>query len=143
MKSFFKILFFLFFIKNTMAQDLSNTIYLELKDGMGFSEYSNNDLNSYVSISGIKKISEEYIGKKLEPEELSKMAKENNPDAIAVWNEFGKHLGFALSHFINMVDPEMISIGGGVSKAFDFFKTSMESTINKFSPSYKNFNIKI
>jgi len=33
MKSFFKILFFLFFIKNTMAQDLSNTIYLELKDG--------------------------------------------------------------------------------------------------------------
>ena len=33
MKSFFKILFFLFFIKNAMAQDLSNTVYLELKDG--------------------------------------------------------------------------------------------------------------
>jgi len=98
---------------------------------------------TYVSISGIKKLSQEYIGKKLEPEELSKMAKENNPDAIVVWNEFGKHLGLALSHFINMMDPEMISIGGGVSKAFDFFKISMESTISKFSPSYKNFNIKI
>ena len=33
MKSFFKILFFLFCIKNTMAQDLTNIIYLELKDG--------------------------------------------------------------------------------------------------------------
>ena len=33
MKSFFKILFFLFFIKNTLAQDLTNIIYLELKDG--------------------------------------------------------------------------------------------------------------
>jgi len=33
MKSFFKILFFLFFIKNSMAQDLSNIVYLELKDG--------------------------------------------------------------------------------------------------------------
>ena len=33
MKSFFKILFFLFIIKNTMAQDITNTVYLELKDG--------------------------------------------------------------------------------------------------------------
>ena len=33
MKSFFKILFFLFFIKSSMAQDLTNIVYLELKDG--------------------------------------------------------------------------------------------------------------
>ena len=33
MKSFFKILFFLFIIKNTMAQDITNTVYLELKGG--------------------------------------------------------------------------------------------------------------
>ena len=33
MKSFFKLLFFLFIIKNTMAQDITNTVYLELKDG--------------------------------------------------------------------------------------------------------------
>ena len=33
MKSFFKILLFLFFIKNTVAQDLTNIVYLELKDG--------------------------------------------------------------------------------------------------------------
>jgi peptidylprolyl isomerase len=33
MKSFFKFLFFLFFIKSTVAQDLTNIVYLELKDG--------------------------------------------------------------------------------------------------------------
>ena len=33
MKSFFKILFFRFFIKSSMAQDLTNIVYLELKDG--------------------------------------------------------------------------------------------------------------
>ena len=33
MKSFFEILFFLLFINNAMAEDLSNIIYLELKDG--------------------------------------------------------------------------------------------------------------
>ena len=34
MKSFFKILFFLFIIKNTLAQDITNIVNLELKDGM-------------------------------------------------------------------------------------------------------------
>ncbi|PPR35373.1 MAG: putative peptidyl-prolyl cis-trans isomerase [Alphaproteobacteria bacterium MarineAlpha6_Bin4] len=33
MKSFFKILFFLLFVNNAMAQDLKNIIYLQLKDG--------------------------------------------------------------------------------------------------------------
>ena len=33
MKSFFKILFFLLFINNAMSQDLTNIVYLELKDG--------------------------------------------------------------------------------------------------------------
>tara|TARA_B100001123_G_C14748947_1_gene804067 strand:- start:135 stop:668 length:534 start_codon:yes stop_codon:yes gene_type:complete len=33
MKSFFKILFFLLFINNAMAEDLTNIVYLELKDG--------------------------------------------------------------------------------------------------------------
>ena len=33
MKSFFKILFFLLFIKNTLSQDITNIVNLELKDG--------------------------------------------------------------------------------------------------------------
>ena len=33
MKLFFKILFFLFFIKTGMAQDLANVVYLELEYG--------------------------------------------------------------------------------------------------------------
>ena len=33
MKSFFKILFFLLFINSAMAEDLTNIVYLELKDG--------------------------------------------------------------------------------------------------------------
>ena len=33
MKYFFKILFFLFIIKNTLAQDITNIVNLELKDG--------------------------------------------------------------------------------------------------------------
>ena len=111
-------------------------------------EYAISPLNhgnweTYVSISGIKKLSKKHIGKEHTPRELHNMAKQNNADAILVWSEFGTHLGLALSHFINMMDPEMISIGGGVSRAFNSFESAMISSLNEFSPSYKNFNIKI
>ena len=98
---------------------------------------------TYVSISGIKKLSKKHSREEHGPRELHEMAKLNDGAAILVWNEFGTHLGLALCHFINMMDPEMISIGGGISRAFNFFEAAMISSLNKFSPSYKNFNIKI
>jgi len=107
------------------------------------SPLSHGNWETYVSISGIKKISQKQIGRELDPKQLHDMAKNANDDALLIWNEFGSHLGLAISHFINMIDPEMISIGGGISKAFDFFQASMKNTVNEFSPSYKNFNIKI
>ena len=36
-----------------------------------------------------------------------------------------------------------ISVGGGISKAFNFFENSMKNTLEKFSPSYKKNKINI
>ena len=92
---------------------------------------------TYISISGIQRISKEILGRKIDPKSLCHMAEESDADALQVWNSFGTHLGSALSHFINMVDPGMISIGGGVSKAFKFFDLSMRQSLEINSPSYK------
>jgi len=48
MKSFFKILFFLFIIKNTMAQDITNIVNLELKDGTVVIEMKPDDAPKHV-----------------------------------------------------------------------------------------------
>ena len=48
MKSFFKILFFLFIIKNTVAQDLTNIVYLELNDGRVVIEMKPDDAPKHV-----------------------------------------------------------------------------------------------
>ena len=98
---------------------------------------------TYISISGIKKLSQDILNKKLDPKTLYEMASLNDSGALQVWNDFGAHLGMALSHFVNMVDPEIISIGGGVSRAFGFFEASMRATLEKFSPSYRKNNIYI
>ena len=76
------------------------------------------------------------IHKKLTPKELHDLASSGDINAQKIWDEFGEHLGLAISHFINMIDPQMISIGGGVSKAFKYFSKSMKSTIKDYCPSY-------
>ena len=98
---------------------------------------------TYISISGIEKMALNYIKKKLTPKELYDLASEGNNDAQNIWDEFGVHLGLAMSHFINMIDPQMISIGGGVSKAFKYFSNSMKSTIKEHCPSYAKNQIDI
>ncbi|MBZ4655729.1 MAG: glucokinase [Thermoanaerobacter sp.] len=48
-----------------------------------------------------------------------------------IWNKTGEYLGIGLTNVINILDPEMIVLGGGISKALNLFKESMISTIRQ------------
>tara|TARA_A100000164_G_scaffold240888_1_gene214082 strand:+ start:126 stop:1001 length:876 start_codon:yes stop_codon:yes gene_type:complete len=98
---------------------------------------------THISISGIERMAIKNIGNKLAPKELYELASSGDKNAQSIWNDFGAHLGLAMSHFINMIDPQMISIGGGVSKAFNYFSKSMKSTIKDHCPSYVKNEIDI
>jgi glucokinase len=50
-------------------------------------------------------------------EEITKKARAGNKKAIAIWEEVGKSLGFALSGIVNFFNPDRIVIGGGISSA--------------------------
>ncbi|MEE9525378.1 MAG: ROK family protein [Candidatus Woesearchaeota archaeon] len=80
---------------------------------LGFNQGS---LESYVSGKAIKR---DY-GK--EPRNLSSMK---------AWNNIGKKLGIGVSNLINSFDPEVVVLGGSVSKAFSKFKSEMNKEINK------------
>ena len=48
-----------------------------------------------------------------------------------------------LTHVVNMIDPNFISIGGGLSSAFILFKHSLEKILSTNCPSYNEHNIQI
>ena len=98
-----------------------------------------------VSIKAIKEMAKKYMQKpdNLEPKDIFEKACRGNSDAINTWKEFGTNLGLALSHFINMIDPHEISIGGGISNAYKFFNEEMKNTVYIHCPAYKNFDINI
>ncbi|MDP4194100.1 MAG: ROK family protein [Bacteroidota bacterium] len=66
-------------------------------------------------------------------EEVSKLASEGDERALAIFNEFGEHLGNAIKTILYAVDPEAIILGGSVSKAFKFYKDSMWKSIESFA----------
>ncbi|PIR65367.1 MAG: hypothetical protein COU52_04610, partial [Candidatus Omnitrophica bacterium CG10_big_fil_rev_8_21_14_0_10_43_8] len=47
--------------------------------------------------------------------ELTKLAKQGNMRAKNIWKETAEYLGRGLVMVVNVFDPEVIIIGGGVS----------------------------
>ena len=97
-----------------------------------------------VSIRAVSELSEKYFpNQNLSPKDISQMALSGNTDAKSIWDEFGANLGTALCHFINMIDPSRISIGGGISNAFSLFEEKMRSRLSDMCPAYSSHNIEI
>lgn len=52
--------------------------------------------------------------------------------AVALWQEFGKHIGHVIKTVVLTYDPEAIVIGGSLSKAFRFFEKAMYTSLDSF-----------
>ncbi len=78
-------------------------------------------------------------------EELYNKAKQGDRKALEIFAIFGEHVGMLIRTILLAYDPEIIVLGGSVSKAFPFFKKSMQERINTFE--YKHivnrFTIKV
>ncbi len=79
--------------------------------------------------------------KKLYSKTLDDKAKKGDKKAKKVFEKYGKYLGIGLSNLINILDPEVVVIGGGISKAHKFFMPSVKREIqtNVLSPMSRKF----
>ena len=101
---------------------------------------------SDLSISGIRNLASEHFkenSEKFSPKELCNMGFNSDITAVKMWNEFGQNLGKVVSHFINLIDPNVIIIGGGISNAFALFENKLKDVVQKHSPSYRKNKITI
>ena len=63
--------------------------------------------------------------------EIAHLAREGDPDAIETWNIFGRTLSFALAWGINMIDPDIVILGGSIANSIDLFYNQMDSFLRK------------
>jgi glucokinase len=55
------------------------------------------------------------------PEVVQEAAIEGDKFALGIWEEVGKALGIAIANLVNLLNVEMIVIGGGLSNAWELF----------------------
>ena len=77
------------------------------------------------------------------PKELEDLANAGNKAAKLVYEEMGRYLGLGIAGIVNVVDPDMIVIGGGVAKAQNLFLPSLRAAAARhiLSPDAKDLPI--
>ena len=88
---------------------------------------------------GIKK----RYGGTLAAEQIAEEARRGNTKAADVMYDTGYYIGKALSSAINMLNPEMIIFGGGVSQSFDLLEPGIKNALSKYMFKAANKNIKL
>jgi glucokinase len=74
-------------------------------------------LERYIGNRYILENTQRVFGRKIELEDLSRMAKNGNKKAIKIWEDIAIKLAVVLTGVINLLNPDRVIIGGGVSKA--------------------------
>ena len=89
-------------------------------------------------------ILEDYCSKKFfsgsgwGSKDAAKAALEGNPDALLLFDEFGRHLGALLCTILYAYDPSHIALAGGVANNYPFFCQSMEEYVRSNYPYRKS-----
>ena len=90
-----------------------------------------------------KEISQEKYGEIKTAKEISHLFTQNDKNAIDIWSSYGYHLGLCLSHICNVLNPDTIVIGGGISLAFNYFEVDLLKSLQQNCHIYPNSNVKI
>jgi len=65
------------------------------------------------------------------PIESENAARAGNLYHRKLWQEFGRNLGLALANLINLIEPQLIVLGGGIVHAWPLFIPDTKKTIQK------------
>ena len=105
---------------------------------------SETNIEEYISGKGLERKFTARFNKNLSAHEIFKNAKDNSQDEIETIDEFKKKLARSLSLIINVIDPDAIVFGGGVSneiESLDEIKKTTEKYLSNFN-NIKNVNLK-
>lgn len=88
-------------------------------------------LERYVGNRIILNEARKEFGADMTLEKLSLLAKKKNKKAIHIWKAMGENLGVMLTGVINVINPDVIVVGGGISAAGSILFNSIRGTVDE------------
>ena len=81
-------------------------------------------LEQYASIAALRRL---WNG---EPEELNRRACAADPEALAVWEHYGRTLGVGISSLVYVFTPQRVLLGGGLAAAAEHFLPAVRREVD-------------
>ncbi|HBO84580.1 MAG: hypothetical protein A2073_03425 [Deltaproteobacteria bacterium GWC2_42_11] len=81
--------------------------------------------------------------KKITPEVIARLAERGDSFCISLFEMVGTYLGIAMADIVNLLNPELIVIGGGLSKSAHLFLNTAKKEFKRRSLKAAGKNIKI
>ncbi len=69
--------------------------------------------------------------KKITPELITRAARQRDAFSVKLWEQTGTYLGIGLSGIVNIINPDMVIVGGGLSKAGKFIFKPLNRELKK------------
>ncbi len=88
-------------------------------------------LERFIGNQQVLNKAKQLFAKQITLEELSKLARNGNKKAQAVWQDMAEKLAIALSGLINVFNPQLIVIGGGLSNVGSVLFSSLRLALNR------------
>lgn len=100
-------------------------------------------LESYIGNNRILKEARKIFKRNICLEELSGLAKKENKRAVGIWLRAGERLGLALASAVNLLNLDVIVIGGGVAEAGALLFGKVRETIRSRAMTVQARNVKV
>lgn len=98
---------------------------------VGTSPYLDETIEDIVSGSGISRIYRSFSGKETPAREIADKAFKGDNNALKTFEQFGEHLAHAIAWGINIMDPDIVILGGSIANAMDLFAPAMEKSLRR------------
>jgi glucokinase len=85
----------------------------------------------------------QYLWNGEDPLDVEIKARKGDKSSKEIYNKFGFWVGVGVANIVNVMEPESVVIGGGLSKAWDLFETAMLETARKYIGSTEAKKVKI
>jgi len=115
--------------KDGLAGELGHTTIIQ--NGKKCSCGQKGHLEAYISGAGIAKTYKQTTGKNITVRELIDLINLKDKSVIKTIELSNEFLADGLANFINIFNPDMIVLGGGLSKAQPFVKLAIKKTRSK------------
>ena len=86
-------------------------------------------LEAYAAGPGIARTYQELAGEPREGDTIAQMARQGDLTALEIFRREGIYLGRMIGMAVNLLSPDLVVIGGGLSLAFDLFEASLLQTV--------------